>query len=101
LSVFFWAVIFPAAGFLGDPDEQPRVLRIASTAGFLPTNDAARFVLAAGGLFGANFGPIVYLVSPTPGTPTWLFLAYFLVESICVAPIVLYIIRADSRHRAR
>ena len=67
LSVFCWAVIFPAAGYLTDMDDQSIVFRVASRAGFLPAGRTARFIAAAAGLTFANSVPILYLVRPVPG----------------------------------
>ena len=97
LSVFFWAVLFPAAGFLNDPENQPRVFRVAARAGFLPYSNAARFVVAIGGLVAANSVPVLYLIWPTSGTPTGLLVAYFLAQGLWLAAVVFRILRPGAR----
>jgi len=98
-SVFCWAVIIPAAGFLSDPDDQSIVFRVVARAGFLPAGDAARLVLAGGGLVLFNAAPILYLVRPTPGTPAYIDLIFFLVQGIWLATVVREILISRTRHR--
>jgi hypothetical protein len=101
LSVFCWAVLFPATGILSDHDDHSIVFRVAARAGFLPTGRAARLIVAAAGLAFANSVPILYLVRPAPGTPTGIFLIYFLVQGIWLATVVRDILHARSRDRGR
>jgi hypothetical protein len=97
LSILCWALIFPAVGFLTDPDDQPIVFRFAARLGPLPAGRAARLIVAAGGLAFANSVPILYLVRPAPGTPTGVYLLYFLVQGLWLATVVRDILRARSR----
>lgn len=97
LSVFFWAVLFPATGLLNDPDDHSRIVSFCNRAGFLPDSDRARLVIAVLGLVAVNLAPIFDLVRPPAETPTPVFVGYFLAQGIWVAILALDVSRARSR----
>jgi hypothetical protein len=101
LSVFFWAILFPATGLLNDPDDHSRIVSFCNRAGFLPDSDRARLVIAVLGLVAVNLVPSLYLVRPVTGTPTPVIVGYFLAQGVWVAILVIDVSKARSRSRDR